>query len=513
MEGEEMMSVDQITEVRLRNSRGESIRQIAKGCNLSRNTVRKILREGKTEFEREGTKWAETLLTGYQESLEEYLEANETKDRKRRMTVKAIFEELQGKGYEGSYDTVLKHVRAWKAERRTGTRTAYVPLEYKPGEAFQFDWSEEYLSIDGHTTKVYMAHIRLCYSRMPFVMCFPRMTLEMVMEVHVQAHDYFSGLPQKGIYDNLKTVVQDILKGKNRVYNKRFELLYSHYLFEPIACTPRSGWEKGQVEKQVQDLRNTIFNKNCSYASFEHLNNCIKTSINNYTLIHKHPEFDKTIYEAFKEEQAYLCITNQKFEACVLEERIVTKECLVQYDRNYYSVPCEYANKNVTVKIYAFKISIAFEGKEIASHKRMFGRKYYSCDPYHYLPLLKRKPGAIRNGKPFIEWDLSSNIKKIWSKLITIQGGDRQLATILNEIPIHGIELVDEACGESLKNNIITDVFIVNYLNRKSTTKEHTIVTPPEILKIETQPTSDTSIYNIMLGGNTSVTARDSQPA
>ena len=136
-----MMSVDQISEVRLRHRRGESIRKIAEGCKLSRNTIRKILREDKAEFERRGSKWSETLLTGHKALLEGLLEANEGKERKRRLTAKGIYEELKEKGYQGSYDTVLRYVRRWKEGRETGIKTAYIPMSYAPGEAFQFDWS------------------------------------------------------------------------------------------------------------------------------------------------------------------------------------------------------------------------------------------------------------------------------------------------------------------------------------------------------------------------------------
>ena len=128
---------------------------------------------------------------------------------------------------------------------------AYVPLSFDPGEAYQFDWSHEIVLIDGVTTTVKVAHVRLCHSRMPFVRAYPRETQEMVFDAHDKAFAFFGGACARGIYDNMKTAVDAIFVGKDRAYNRRFQQMCGHYLVEPVACTPASGWEKGQVENQV----------------------------------------------------------------------------------------------------------------------------------------------------------------------------------------------------------------------------------------------------------------------
>src|SRR6266853_4090083 len=95
------------------------------------------------------------------------------------------------------------------------------------------------------------AHVRLCHSRMLFVRVYPRETQEMVFDAHDRAFALFKGACGRGIYDNMKTAVETIFVGKDRLYNRRFLQMCSHYLVEPVACTPASGWEKGQVENQV----------------------------------------------------------------------------------------------------------------------------------------------------------------------------------------------------------------------------------------------------------------------
>src|SRR2546429_1030476 len=87
------------------------------------------------------------------------------------------------------------------------TATAYVPLSFAPGEAYQFDWSHEVVLLSGVTVIVKAAHVRLCHSRMLFVRVYPRETQEMVFDAHDRAFALFKGACGRGIYDNMKTAV------------------------------------------------------------------------------------------------------------------------------------------------------------------------------------------------------------------------------------------------------------------------------------------------------------------
>ena len=113
--------------------------------------------------------------------------------------------------------------------------------------------------LNGVTTTVKVAHVRLCHSRMIFVRAYPRETQEMVFDAHDRAFAFFKGICARGIYDNMKTAVETVFVGKSRLFNRRFAQMCSHYLVEPVACTPASGWEKGQVENQVGLVRERFF--------------------------------------------------------------------------------------------------------------------------------------------------------------------------------------------------------------------------------------------------------------
>jgi transposase len=120
-------------------------------------------------------------------------------------------------------------------------------LSFAPGEAYQFDWSHEIVVMSGVTTTLKVAHVRLCHSRMMFVRAYPRETQEMVFDAHDRAFAFFKGACTRGIYDNMKTAVDTIFVGRDRQYNRRFLQMCSHHLVDPVACTPASGWEKGEA--------------------------------------------------------------------------------------------------------------------------------------------------------------------------------------------------------------------------------------------------------------------------
>ena len=182
-------------------------------------------------------------------------------------------------------------MRSAGAEKRASeTASAYVPLSFAPGEAYQFDWSHEIVVMNGVTVTVKVAHVRLCHSRMMFARAYPRETQEMVFDAHERAFAFFKGACTRGIYDNMKTAVETIFVGKDRQYNRRFLQMCSHHLVEPVACTPASGWEKGQVENQVGLVRERFFTPRLRVKTYDELNAWLMDKCIAYAKAHPHPE-------------------------------------------------------------------------------------------------------------------------------------------------------------------------------------------------------------------------------
>jgi transposase len=495
-----MLGVETISKVRLALSKGESIHSVAKKYRMSRNTVRKIARSGQTEFAYSKRETRRPALDSFIERLMEMMEQEMELPSKSRRTIKKVFEQLQREGYEGGYDAVRRYIRGWKEEHRS-KKSAFVPLMFGKAEAFQFDWSEETVEIGGHPQKVCAAQVRLCYSRMRFCMAFPRQELAMVMEAHIRAHDFFGGLCERGIYDNPKTIVQEIGKGKEREYNRRFLQMASHYLFEPCACTPSAGWEKGQVENQVGVNRRSVFVPRLKFENFEELNAHLREQMIIEAHNSRHPEFvDRSVWEVYEEEKPYLRRQALNFRGYVTEERRAGAQCLVRFDNNQYSVPCEHAGRGVSVRIYAERVEMAWEGKVVCEHQRCFEKGRYILNPLHYLPLLERKPGALRNGRPFLEWELPEPIRKVWEYLRQrYPDWDRQMSGILSALPIYGMEAVEVACETALEEGTASESVVLNHLTRLTEERTEQSVSVPEKLKLKEEPRSDCGVYDRLL--------------
>jgi transposase len=250
----------------------KTIKAICRELRVSRKVVRKVLRSDATAFHYERGERPLPRIGPWQDTLDQMLASNEAKPGRERLTLIRIFEALRGLGYEGGYDAVRRYARIWQRDRAATSVGAFVPLSFAPGEAYQFDWSHEVVLINGTTVTVKVAHVRLCHSRMLFVRAYPRETQEMVFDAHDRAFAFFKGTCVRGIYANMKTAVETIFVGRERSYNRRFLQMCSHYLVDPVACNPASGWEKGQVENQVGLVRERFFTPRLRFKSYDELN-------------------------------------------------------------------------------------------------------------------------------------------------------------------------------------------------------------------------------------------------
>ena len=424
-----MLTVETIGRIRREHFiKGKTIREISRDLKVSRNTVRKVLRSGETSFEYERDVQPRPKLGRWTSELDELLEGNTTKPFREQLTLIRIFEELRGRGYDGGYDAVRRYARRWAKERGQSTAAAYVPLSFAPGEAYQFDWSHEVVLLSGVTVIVKAAHVRLCHSRMLFVRAYPRETQEMVFDAHDRAFALFKGACGRGIYDNMKAAVETIFVGKGRLYNRRFLQMCSHYLVDPVACTPTSGWEKGQVENQVGLVRQRFFTPRLRFKNLDELNAWLLDKCIAYAKVHPHPELtEQTIWEVFEAERPKLVPYAGRFDGFHAVPASVSKTCLVRFDNNKYSVMASAVGRPVEVHAYADRIVIRQNGRIVAEHSRSFGRGDTVYDPWHYVPVLARKPGALRNGAPFKDWVLPAAMERVRRKLAGADDGNRQM--------------------------------------------------------------------------------------
>jgi len=475
----------------------KSIKAICREFGLSRKVVRKVLRSDATEFRYSRRTQPLPRVGPWRDTLERLLLANEGKSPRERLTLIRIFEALRGDGYDGSYDAVRRYAKAWHKTRGAATAAAYVPLSFAPGEAYQFDWSHEVVLINGVTVTVKVAHVRLCHSRMLFVRAYPRETQEMVFDAHDRAFAFFKGACTRGIYDNMKTAVETIFVGKDRLYNRRFLQMCSHYLVEPVACTPASGWEKGQVENQVGLVRERFFTPRLRVKSYDELNAWLLDQCIAYAKAHPHPEQrDRTIWEMFEAERPSLVRYAGRFDGFHAVPASVSKTCLVRFDNNRYSVAASAVGRPVEIRAYADRIELRQDGRIVGEHRRCFGRDQTAFDPWHYVPVLARKPGALRNGAPFKDWVLPASLERVRRKLAGVDDGDRQMVEILTTVLTDGLPAVEAACSEALRDGVHSAGVILNILARRREPAAPVTIMAPDALRLRHEPAADCARYD-----------------
>jgi transposase len=493
-----MLIVETIGRIRREHlDKGKSIREIARTLHLSRNTVRRILRSGETAFSYEREVQPRPKLGAWADELNRLLSANAKAPTRERLTLIRVYEELRALGYEGGYDAVRRYSRRWGAQHASATAEAYIPLTFAPGEAYQFDWSHEIVVMDGVTTTVKVAHVRLCHSRMMFVRAYPRETQEMVFDAHERGFAFFRGACRRGIYDNMKTAVETVFVGKDRQYNRRFLQMCSHHLVEPVACTPAAGWEKGQVENQVGLVRERFFTPRLKVKSYGELNAWLVDKCVVWAKSHAHPEQSgRTIWEAFEDERLKLIPCGGRFDGFHALPASVSKTCLVRFDNNRYSVNASAIGRPVEIHAYADRIVIRQDGRIVAEHPRAFGRGKTEYDPWHYVPVLARKPGALRNGAPFRDWVLPAALDRIRRKLAGSDDGDRQMVKILAAVLSDGLPAVEAACAQALAENVHSADVVLNILARRSDPGPAPPIHTPAALSLRHAPVADCARYD-----------------
>jgi transposase len=477
-----------------------SLHEIAKRTGLARNTVRRWLREEEAVAPPHYVRRAVShKLTAFHDALIQALNADKHRIKQERRTGKAMFAQLKVDGYTGSYSSVTDFIRVWRGQQ--GKTAAFVPLAFELGEAFQFDWSEEGLVIGGIYRRMQVSHMKLCASRAFWLVAYPSQGHEMLFDAHTRSFAALGGVARRGIYDNMKTAVDKVLKRRGRVVNARFAVMCAHYLFDPDFCNVASGWEKGVVEKNVQDSRRRIWIDAAQrkFGSFEELNAWLGERCRSLWSEMRHPEYSEfSIAEMLEQEQAEMMPMPTAFDGYVEKPSHVTSTCLVTVDRNRYSVPCEWAGQWVSTRLYPTRVGVVAEDQLVAIHDRLTTRKKTSFQWQHYISLIERKPGALRNGAPFA--DLPAPLKLLKQGLMRHEGGDRVMARVLAAVPAAGLDAVLVAVELVLESGVISAEHVINMIGRLNPTP--TPASAETALKLKQEPLANTGRYDRLRDGS-----------
>ena len=476
-----------------------SVSEIARRTSLARNTIKKWLRAPHGSEPRYRRREKPGKLAVFEAQLTRALEVDARRPKRERRTALRLLLELRRSGYAGGYSQLTRFVRHWKSERGRAVAGAFVPLRFEWGEAFQFDWSEEALVVGGIYRRLQVSHLKLCASRAFWLVAYPGQGHEMLFDAHTRSFRALGGVARRGIYDNMKTAVDRVGKGKARLVNARFASLCAHYLFDAEFCNVASGWEKGVVEKNVQDSRRRIWQDATQrrFGSLSELNAWLAERCKALWGELRHPEHDRfSIAEMLEHEQSHLMPVPVAFDGYVETLARVSSTCLVRVQRNRYSVPCALVGQMVSVRLYPQRIDVVAADAVVASHERVFDRDQTRYDWQHYIPLLERKPGALRNGAPFAE--MPEPLTQLQRVLLRREGGDRVMAQVLAAVPKSGLDAVLVAVELVLESGAVSAEHVLNVLGRL--TCDAPLPSVETTLTLKEPPRADTARYDRLRG-------------
>jgi transposase len=385
---------------RIRNAyylQEQSIREIARSMRHSRKTVRKALSDPLPPVYTRVAPAPSPVMGLVKGIIDKWIEEDKTRPRKQRHTAHRVYERLRDEhGFSGAESSVRRYVRSLK-KRMT---ELYVPLSFEPGRDAQADFGEAMVEMDGVERKVDVFCLQLCKSHRRFVMALPFQKQEAFLEAHVRAFDFFAAVPRRITYDNLTTATARAIRGDKRREIDSFIGFRSHYLFESHFCNPSEPQEKGQIENLVGYARRNWFVPMPKAKDFAELN---------AYLLAKCIEDDKHVVHGMREnigdmfareKDLLLPLPDRPYDCFRLHPVRSNKMNIICFERNSYSVPGEYASRNLFAKAYFDRIEITDAKRVVAIHKRLYGTGGESLDPVHYLEALKRKPGSVEYARP-----------------------------------------------------------------------------------------------------------------
>ena len=256
------------------------------------------------------------------------------------------------------------------------------------------------------------------------------------------------------------------------------------------------------MERQIGTLRQSLLLPPPEVESLDCLNERLAARIQRHASTHPHPDFpEKTILEVFeREEQQCLAPLAPPFRGYVPVGTSASKTCLVRFDSNKYSVEARAAGRPVDARAYADRVEVRLNGQVVADHERRFGRNQVAFDVLHYIPILERKPGAVRNGAPFQAENLPPALAEVRKRLDAREGGDSEMVRILLEVRDRGLRPVDAACAEALEAGACSADLVLNILSRRCDPAPAATVATPAGLELRTEPVADCARYDDLLG-------------
>lgn len=344
-----------------------SIRQIAQQLGFSRKKVSRLLEKGDAIRKKRAS-----IIDPYGRLIQDWYEKYPS------LKATQVFDRLQTYGFAGCYTTVKEHTRQLRRKRKR----IYHELTFLPGEEAQVDWMQRSFPFGVAYGFVFI----LSYSRYLYGRFYPKQTMEFFLEGHMDAYKEIDGIPHRGRYDNLKSVV--IKRKPEIVFNTQFLDFARHYGFSVYPCTPGRANEKGRVERVIGDIGRFLMAD--TFTDMDDLNR--KFTLWRMERNRKmHRSTGKTPCDLLPEEKLK-ALPQISYQACRIKTAIASPTGFVSFDTNRYSVPSSYSHEPCSLLIYPRHLEVVVSNRKVATHQRSF-LKYQTIEhPLHRTRLLDMTP-------------------------------------------------------------------------------------------------------------------------
>lgn len=423
---------------------GNSQRQIARTTKTDRKTVKRIISryieqkiESPISYERT------SVLTFWHNEIVELMEKD--------LSYVRILEELQSKGCHSSYSALTRYFKKHNIKNTTCIR-----FHTSAGEEAQVDFGEIGMQYDsqGRKRKAYIFNMRLSYSRFDYYEVVFDQSCQTWINSHINAFNYFGGVPKVIKLDNLKAGVIEA-NFYEPILQKEYKRLADHYNFLLSPCRAYQPQEKGKVESGIKYIKNNFF-AGRAFDSFNDLSFALKNWLDKANS-RLHGTTKKIPHELFKQEEVD-CLTAlpiSSFDLSSWHNRKVSKDCHITVDNNYYSVPAKYVASEVMVQLAPQIVQIFSANNElIARHTRSCGKGIFTTNLTHYAYGKRQCPGfeEYDNRLEGQMRDIGDNCKTMLAVLRQERSKDwhRSVRGIVALRKTYKDELIDKACQRAL---------------------------------------------------------------
>jgi len=354
-----------------------------------------------------------------------------------------ILEALKEEQFDIGYTTVCNAITAIERKQRE----AYIRQEYSPGESAEFDWGEVKLIIAGKLKVLQMSVFTTAKGDYRSGDLYHSQKTECFLDTHANFFSEIEGSHKEMVYDNTRVAVAKFVGRYEKEPTEALLKLSLYYGFKFRFCNNYRANEKGHVERSVEYIRRKIFSKKDEFASLEEARHFFKKELDRLNSRGQALNNGKSAHDMLALERDHLLPQMPRYDTARTAEPRADKYSTIMVDGCHYSVPDSLVGQFVFVKIYPDRIICYHDTKEVARHKRRYGKHAWSIDISHYVKTLKLKPGALKRSVAFSQ--VKPELKCIYQKYY--RGHEKSFIELIELISIEGMDRIKDAIATLAK--------------------------------------------------------------